>query len=148
MVSLCPSFVFGPPSSDELTSSFSTELVAKWIQGKSDVQSRLFVDIRDLADAHVVAGKLPEANGKRFVVSTERRLASENLAKIFQKICREKSFGDPDAITYDANFTGGAIPIGDKEVDSEAILKEELGIVLRDPEETMADMGEYLVKIL
>jgi cinnamoyl-CoA reductase len=65
MVSLCPSFVFGPPFSKEMTSSFSTELVGKWIQGQSEVQSRLFVDIRDLAKAHVAAGTLPEAVGKR-----------------------------------------------------------------------------------
>lgn len=148
MVSLCPSFVFGPPVTKEMSSSFSTELVGKWIQGQSEVQSRLFVDVRDLADAHVAAATRPEAAGKRYIVSTERRLASQKVAEIFQTICRDTGFGNPEAITYDADFAGGAIAIGDKEVDAEAILKNELGITLRDPEDTMADMGHYLAEAL
>ena len=148
MVALCPSFVFGPPSSTELSSSFSTELVGKWIKGESQVQSRLFVDIRDVAEAHVAAGRLDDVLGKRFVVSTERRLASQRVAEIFRGICQEHGFGDPNAITYDADFTGGAIPIGEKEVDAQVILEEQLGVKLRDPEVTMADMGKFLVETL
>jgi hypothetical protein len=70
------------------------------------------------------------------------------VAEIFQTICLETGKLDPEAITYDAKFTGGAIPIGDKEVDAEEILKKELGIGLRDPEETMADMCQYFVETL
>ena len=73
---------------------------------------------------------------------------SQKVAAIFQKICRDSGFGDPEAITYDAEFSGGVIPIGEKEVDAEEILKEELGVTLRDPEDTMADMGRFFAETL
>ena len=147
MVSLCPSFVFGPPSSDELSSSFSTELVGKWIKGEAPVQSRLFVDIRDVAFAHVAAGVLPQAVNQRYILSTERRLASKDVAEVLKKMCKEASFGDPDQISFDAEFTGGAIPIGEKEVDAEARLNEDLQVKLQPPDKTIADMGEFLIKV-
>lgn len=147
MVSLCPSFVFGPPSSGELSSSFSTELVGKWVKGESQVQSRLFVDIRDVAAAHVAAGTLPHAIGQRFILSTEKRVASKDIAEILQRICIASKFGEPEAITYDAEFSGGAIPIGEKETEAEVRLKQELGITLTSPDKTIADMGEFLIKM-
>ena len=148
MVSLCPSFVFGPPtSSGELSSSFSVELVSKWLTGESEVQSRLFVDIRDVALAHVTAGLLPHAVGQRYILSTERRLASKDVAEVLREMIREAKFGDPDSIKYDADFSGGAIPIGEKEVDCECLLREELLVTLQPPEKTIADMGEFLIKM-
>jgi len=146
MVALCPSFVFGPPASKELSRSFSTELVGQWIKGESEVQSRLFVDVRDVAQAHVAAGTLPNAVGKRYIVSTEERLASKRVAEILKDICREENFGGAGAISYDSNFSGGAIAIGEKEVEAEARLKEELGITLRSPQDTVKDMGKFLIK--
>jgi len=147
MVSLCPSFVFGPPASTELSSnSFSTELVGQWIKGESTVQSRLFVDIRDVAQAHVAAGTLLHAVGKRYIVSTEKRLKSEAVATVLKKMCTEANFGNPDKITHDAVFTGGSIPIGEKEVEAEERLLKDLDVSLRPAETTIADMAEFLIQ--
>jgi nucleoside-diphosphate-sugar epimerase len=152
MVSLCPSFVFGPPACDENTAattsnSFSTELVATWILGSSQVQSRLFVDLRDVAQAHVAAGILPDAVGQRFLLTTERRLASAKVASLLREKCKEHHYVPPQPITHDAEFSGGAIPIGQKEVEAEERLLKSLGVSLRPAEETIDDMGKFFIRM-
>jgi nucleoside-diphosphate-sugar epimerase len=106
------------------------------VRGESPVQSRLCVDIRDVAIAHVAAGNVHEAIGERFVVSKEARVPSEAMAKELAKVCRETKLGDPNAISFDNNFKGGAIPIGTQEVEATKRLKEILGVTLRPVEET------------
>lgn len=136
MVSICPSFVFGPPASGDLSSSYSITLVGEWVRGESPVQSRLCVDIRDVAKAHVAAGRRPEAVGERLIVSTESRVPSEEMAKELKEVCRETGLGDPQFISYDSNFQGGAIPIGCQEVEATNRLQNILGVNLRSVHET------------
>ncbi|CAJ1953442.1 unnamed protein product [Cylindrotheca closterium] len=145
MTSICPSFVFGPPSDGMLTNSYSIELVGQWVWGKSEVQSRLCVDIRDLAKAVVAAGNNPKAIGRRFIVSKEERVPSQEMAEALQSVCGESGVGNADNITYDANFKGGAIPIGSREVEATEKLENVLGITLRPVKETIGDMGRILL---
>ena len=166
MVSLCPSFVFGPqvPSPGSLgadeasSSSYSITLVDQWLRGKSPVQSRLCADVRDVAAAHVEAGimdPLPASDeDRRFILSTEERLSSERTAEALKRAVtklQDEQVGDQveldldlDSITCDTNFDGGAIKIGDREVDAAKRL-EELGVRCRPVAETMHDMAEALV---
>lgn len=144
MTSICPSFVFGPPS-DRTSKSFSITLVDQWVRGKSPVQSRLCVDIRDVAQAHVTAGTREEAIGKRFLVTTEARVSSQDTAQVLKNVCRDTQLGDPDSIHFDSEFQGGAIPIGQKEVEAIDRLEKYLGVSLRSVDETMADMGRALL---
>lgn len=166
MVSLCPSFVFGPEvprpgslSADEASSSsYSITLVDQWLRGKSPVQSRLCADVRDVAAAHVKAGimdPLPASDeDRRFILSTEERLSSERTAEALKRAVtklQDEQVGDQveldldlDSITCDTNFDGGAIKIGDREVDAAKRL-EELGVRCRPVAETMHDMAEALV---
>lgn len=136
MTSLCPSFVFGPPCDGKLSNSYSIQLVGQWVHGRSDVQSRLCVDIRDVAKAHVAAGTVDEAVNERFILSTESRLPSIEMAKSLKQIVTDLNLGDPDSITFDAKFSGGAIPIGTKEVEATERLQGVLGVKLRPVEET------------
>jgi nucleoside-diphosphate-sugar epimerase len=146
MTSVCPSFVFGPPttipssSSNQhdvnLSNSYSITLVQKWVRGESPVQSRLCVDIRDVARAHVAAGTIDQAIGERFIVSTEARVPSEEMAKELEKVCKETGVGDPNSISFDSNFQGGAIPIGSKEVEAIERLNDILDVTLRPVSET------------
>jgi nucleoside-diphosphate-sugar epimerase len=145
MCSICPSFVFGPPSDGMITQSYSITLVGQWVRGESPVQSRLCVDIRDVARAHVAAGTRPEAVGQRFIVSKEERVPSKDMAEALKQVCKESGLGDPDKITFDAQFSGGVIPIGSREVASAERLKESLGITLRPVRETIYDMGQSLL---
>lgn len=125
MVSLCPSFIFGPPANNDgksTSSSYSIQIVTSWLLGKSPVQSRLCVDIRDVAKAHCLAGMLSNANGQRLIVSSEARLSSQQVANNFQRIAREGGFdnqeGDDDGVVRvkkihaDVQFDGGAVSIG------------------------------------
>lgn len=146
MCSICPSFVFGPPSDGILSNSYSIALVSQWVWGKSEVQSRLCVDVRDVAKAIVASGTEAKAIGQRFIVSQEERVPSQDMAKALQEACRETRVGNPDEITYDAEFQGGAIPIGTREVEATLKMKEYLGVSLRPIEETIADMGRALLK--
>lgn len=142
MVALCPSFVFGPRTSTT-TSSYSLQLVQQWLNGKSPVQSRLCVDVRDCAKAHVEAGLREHIQGRRYIVSTESRVSSQRIAALLQDICRQRALSaESDQIYYDPVFVGGAIAIGDKEVESTQLLKEDLGVTLRSVENTILDMVE------
>jgi len=146
MSSLCPSFVFGPPHEANNSGSYSLTLVGQWVRGESPVQSRLYVDVRDVAAAHVAAGRRPDSDGKRFIVSTEARAPSSRIASWLEDVCRETGLGDPSMIHYDADFDGGAVPIGNKEVDATMRLEKELGITLRPVKETILDMAKVLLE--
>lgn len=143
LVSLCPSFVFGPPYGGEESSSFSIQLVRQWAKGQSPVQSRLLVDVRDVALAHVLAGQSTTFMNGRLIVSTDARVPSKTLADWIRLVTapqyREEVHSDDD-------FTGGAIPIGEKEVGAEEDICEILGIKLRPIQETMQDMTVKLLQ--
>ena len=166
MAVLCPSFVFGPPppmpsnmKKDDATtssSSYSLTLIKQWLQGKSQVQSRLCADVRDVARAHVRAGTmhtLPENDlDRRYILSREERLSSEATAQALIKgveMAQRKSGGniniDIAKITCDNEFTGGAIKIGDREVEAQERLERDLGVVCRPVVDTMEDMAEALL---
>jgi nucleoside-diphosphate-sugar epimerase len=110
------------------------------------VQSRLCVDVRDVAKAIVAAGTMSEAIGQRFIVSKEERVPSQEMAKALQAACRETGVGSADKITYDADFQGGAIPIGSREVEATEKLERILGVTIRPVQETISDMGRALLK--
>jgi nucleoside-diphosphate-sugar epimerase len=145
MVSLCPSFVFGPPFGDSSSSSYSISLVDQWVRGISPVQSRLFVDIRDVAKAHVMAALQEAAIGKRYLVSIEERIHSQEIAAWLKDVCRRTGLSDPNMIHCDTEFTGGTIPIRTKEVESTECLFEDLGITLRPVKDTILDMAQVLL---
>jgi nucleoside-diphosphate-sugar epimerase len=152
MTALCPSFVFGPlmdATKSSLSSSYSIALVNQWIHGVSPVQSRLFVDVRDVAKAHVMAARNDAAMGQRIIVSTEARISSQDIAQwIKEEIFRYNlpiGVVDPDQVHYDGTFQGGSIPIGTKEVEATEMLQNILGITLRPVQDTIVDMTRILL---
>jgi nucleoside-diphosphate-sugar epimerase len=144
--SLCPSFIFGPPLSAEASQSFSILMMSKWMNGESPVQSRLCVDVRDVARAHVIAATRPETIGERIIVSTESRLSSIQMADELRRMATQLGIGKPEKIHADVNFDGGAIKIGCKEVDCASRMEELLdGFTVRPVEESMRDMAKALL---
>lgn len=99
------------------------------------------MDIRDVALAHVRAGRRLE-NG-RLILSTEARVASRTMADWIRQVTAPSY---RETIHSDDDFQGGAIPIGDKEVEAEGPLERVLGIKLRSIQETMQDMTVRLLK--
>jgi len=166
MVALNPSFVFGPPPPKPIkmkdttaksagSSSYSLTLIKQWLKGESTVQSRLCGDVRDVASAHVVAGtidldKLPgHDTDRRYILSSEERLSSEITAQALIKGVEQAGGSnsiDISKITCDTVFSGGAIKIGDREVEASQRLEHDLGVVFRPVEETMRDMAKALLQ--
>ena len=104
MVSICPSFIFGPPNG-QTSSSYSIQIVKSWIFGEQPVQSRLCVDIRDVAKAHRLAGTSTQAIGQRFIVSSEALIPSEKIDDKFRQIAKETGFEKiSDDIHADTQF--------------------------------------------
>jgi len=144
MTSLCPSFVFGPPLGD--TNSYSVELVKQWIKGESQVQSRLCVDVRDVAKAHVKCALNPKTIGNRYIASTESRIPSKSTAQALIASMTQENLGDPTKVTCDEDFDGGFIKIGSRECVAKDRMQRDVGVVFRPVEETMADMGRVLLR--
>ena len=163
-VALCPSFVFGPPppmptsiqGSSGGSTSYSVDLVKQWLNGKSEVQSRLCVDVRDVALAHIQAGTMDLSQLEtetpycfRYILSTDERLSSEKVGNALKKAVQNVESDasnefDLDKIRCDTKFDGGAIKIGEKEVEATGRLKE-LAVACRSVEETMEDMARAIV---
>ena len=53
---------------------------------------------------------------------------------------------DVSKINFDTDFNGGAIKIGDREVEASDRLEHDLGVVFRPVEETMRDMAKALLQ--
>ena len=181
MISLCPSFVFGPlrsspPSSSSgstkgvssSSSSYSIELVNQWLHGESEVQSRLCVDVRDAAHAHIMAAQRSrdgehskiQQQQQRYLLTAEARLSSTVIADMLQDAVRTTAtVSDTDVsvnvdvdsicnkIVCDTKFDGGAIPIGNREVECQQRLEQELGVICRPTEETIKDMAVSLLQL-
>lgn len=145
MPALCPSFIFGPPSDGVMSNSYSITLVGQWIRGESEVQSRVCVDVRDAALAHVRAGTSDAANGQRYILSSEARLSSLDVGKALAEIVKNSGLGDATCSRCDTEFDGGAIKIGDREVEASERLEKDLGVVCRPTEETMRDMAKTML---
>jgi nucleoside-diphosphate-sugar epimerase len=145
MTSLCPSFVFGPVdvADEALSTSYSIELVQQWMDGASPVQSRLCVDVRDVAQAHVAAANSPQAKHQRYVCSSEARIPSQEIAEALKSVLSPEA---ASAVLCDTTFSGGAIPIGQKEVATADHLKQDLGVKCRPVTETFVDMAQSLLQ--
>ena len=144
MVSLCPSMIFGPPRVASCA-GFSVGMVRSWLSGDSPAQSRLVVDVRDAAQAHINAATTPEAAGKRYITSCEARVPAGALADALRERLRGCGRADvAERISADLAFDGGAIPIGEQEVVASAGMAE-LGVQCRPTEVTLADMAVALL---
>ena len=140
MTALCPSMIFGPPRDTSCT-AFSVEMVRRWVAGKGAVESRLVADVRDVARAHVNAAILPEAAGQRYIVSCEARVPAQQLACAIAEVIGEDEVARR-GIHADEGFAGGAVSIGDREVDASHL--EALGVCCRPTSQTIADMAQVL----
>lgn len=87
LVTLCPPMVFGPfvhpvQRLEDLSDSISN--LWKIVNGGQLPVARVpfWVDVRDLAQAHVEALLKPEAGGKRFTIASPERFSYEKAARI------------------------------------------------------------------
>ena len=118
----------------------------RWVDGDAPVESRLVVDVRDAAQAHLAAATLPDAAGRRYVVSCEARVPAADLAAAIRHRLRAAGEARAARVHTDDGWDGGAVPVGAREVAAEEALWRELGVRCRSTEETLADMAAALVE--
>ena len=81
-----PGPVFGPSLSGDLSGA-SMSMFTQMIQGKMPMLPQASInmsDVRDIAKIHVLALENVNANGKRFIVTTEEPYAFQEVAKILK----------------------------------------------------------------
>lgn len=90
VVSICPSFVLGPPLSKRVDGE-SARFIEGLLNGKmkeTGCKGSIglgCVDVRDVANAHVSAMEVKEAGGKRFIMSSEEGYGKLELAEMIRK---------------------------------------------------------------
>jgi dihydroflavonol-4-reductase len=85
LTTICPGAIIGPALSDD--TSFSLQVVERLIGGGTPAIPRLgfsFVDVRDVAEMHVLAMTDPAAGGQRFI-ATDRFLWMSDVAEILKE---------------------------------------------------------------
>ena len=81
-----PGPVFGPSLSGDLSGA-SMSMFTQMMQGKMPMVPQASInmsDVRDIAKIHVLALENKEASGKRFIVTTEKPYAFQDVAKILK----------------------------------------------------------------
>ncbi|KAI6086804.1 putative NADPH-dependent methylglyoxal reductase GRE2 [Hypoxylon rubiginosum] len=101
----------------------------------------LYVDVRDVARAHILAATVPEAAGKRwFTVAGE--LSNQQMANYLREALPERSdvipIGEPDKASWKPEGWYGA---------SAPEVEKVLGLKYRSAEETIKDLAPQLVEI-
>ncbi|EJD54268.1 putative NAD dependent epimerase/dehydratase [Auricularia subglabra TFB-10046 SS5] len=92
IVTLCPPMVYGPIINAQNVDSLNTsnEIVYNILSGKcgDDVPptgTHLWVDVRDLAAAHVKALTAPKAGNQRFLIMADGEYGNQDIADILHK---------------------------------------------------------------
>ncbi|NBP65404.1 MAG: aldehyde reductase, partial [Bacteroidetes bacterium] len=92
LVVVNPGPIYGPTLTGNLSNE-SMDFFKKLINGKIPMLPRAYTvmsDVRDVATIHVAALENEKANGKRFIVTTEKPHAMEEIAQILKSNGYEK----------------------------------------------------------
>ncbi|KIM22734.1 hypothetical protein M408DRAFT_28483 [Serendipita vermifera MAFF 305830] len=91
LVTLCPPMVYGPIVNAQTLSSLNTsnERMWKFLNGEvkqiEPMSNPLWVDVRDLAAAHLAAYEIPAAGGNRFFIVADEFYSNQDIADAFRK---------------------------------------------------------------
>lgn len=153
LVTLCPPIIYGPlvdagqlagpHDLNQSTWNIYSQLLAPGIKSTDAVpptKSHLYVDVRDAARAHILATRIPEAGGGRFVICAGE-MSMQRIANILREALPEKRDVVPRGYPDDWKMPEGRFTASS--VDAERIL----GLEFRDPESTIEDMGRQMVEL-
>lgn len=138
LVTLCPPMVFGPvvhpvSRADQLNESNSVLWsVAAGADPLPGARVPAWIDVRDLAEAHVQALLRPEAGGKRFIPASLEPFSYEYAADIM------KSEFEWANSSVTSNYESGEKPRASYGVDGETVTRA-LGVNYRTFQETVVD---------
>ena len=148
IITLCPPIVFGPVvhylnSLESLNTS--NQRIRDMIQGKHKSELppsmvSIWVDVRDVAMAHVKAIEIPEAANKRFFV-TAGHYSNQEIAK-----CIRESFPEYREAVPEGVPGGGDPPEGSFGYDN-GKAREVLGVEFRSLKESIVDTVRSLKEV-
>lgn len=136
VVTICPTLILGPGIGSP--NVVSQEFVKSIMEGTSSsikCASNYYVDVRDVAKAHLRAMEVPEAAGKRFMVHSEH-ITVEEIRDTLAKHFGSRGF-QPNCDLIDAK---GAVGVKN---DNSASVKI-LGMDYIPAEKTLTDMTESM----
>lgn len=142
IVTLCPPMTFGPvvhPVDGVEKLNESNKMLWNVASGEPLPVARVpfWVDVRDLAEAHVEALFRPEAGNKRFVVASPERFSYAQAADIIRE-----SFADSKGIISEEVQT-----VDDSHGLDGVTASKELGITYRPFKETVVDLISQAVEM-
>ncbi|OBZ18461.1 epimerase [Bacillus sp. FJAT-27264] len=154
-----PVGVMGPILGNDYSHSNSS--VRQMLEGKMKSVPKIYsdyVDVRDVADLHILAMTRPEANGERFIASTSENLSMLDVANILRKHLGGDAKNAPKGEI--PNFVLRIIALFKPELRMIASLlgldmstsnqkaKQVLGWKPRSAEEAIAATGKSMIKII
>lgn len=91
LVTLCPPMIYGPIINVQTISSLnaSSERLWKFLSGQvtkiEPMGAPIWVDVRDVAKAHLEALRRPEAGNNRFFIVADELYSNQDIADIYRK---------------------------------------------------------------
>lgn len=141
--------------------SHSNESVRQMIEGKMKAVPKIYsdyVDVRDVADLHLLAMLRPEANGQRFIASSAENLSMLEIARILRKHLGEDAKLAPrrehpnivvrTLAIFNPKLKMIASLLGQDMSTSNQKAKRLLGWTPRSAEEAIAATGRSMVDII
>ncbi|KAF7158768.1 hypothetical protein CNMCM5623_003932 [Aspergillus felis] len=147
LVTLCPPMVFGPiihPVASIAQLNESNAVLWSVAAGADPLPAArvsAWIDVRDLAEAHVQALLTPEAGGKRYVPASGEPFCYEYAADII----KEKFEWARETVT--ANYEAGKRPGPTYKLDGETVTRE-LGVKYRSFEQTVEELVRQVKETL
>lgn len=154
-----PVGVMGPILGNDY--SHSNDTVRQMLEGKLKNVPKIYsdyVDVRDVADLHILAMLHPEANGERFLASSAENLSMLDIAKILRKHLGEDAKDVPKgelpnivvrvAAIFNPKLRMIATLLGQDMSTSNQKAKQLLGWTPRSAEEAIIATGKSMVKII
>ncbi|TGO44094.1 hypothetical protein BOTNAR_0947g00010 [Botryotinia narcissicola] len=149
LVTLTPPMVYGPlrhtiQSTKDLNQS-NLRIYTGLVNLSKDAELppnglHAFTDVRDLAEAHVLAATLPEASGQRFIVC-EGQISSQDISDILRKNIPELEERTPKGVPGDKGLEDGSFACSSEKAG------KVLGLKFRSKEETFVDLARQLLEI-
>jgi nucleoside-diphosphate-sugar epimerase len=148
-VSINPPMIYGPmyhpASSVEGINESNARIYSNFINSKQDGEMpeggvHMYVDVRDLAAAHVKAVTTKEAGGERVLVSS-KAISSQEIADILRR-----NFGQLEERTPVGKAGTKSLPDGAYGISNEKA-RRLLGVSFRSDEECFVDLGRQLLEI-
>ncbi|MDI4649704.1 SDR family oxidoreductase [Cohnella hashimotonis] len=154
-----PVGVMGPILGNDY--SHSNDIVRQIIEGKLKSVPKIYsdyVDVRDVADLHILAMLRPEANGQRFIASSSENLSMLDIANILRKHLGDDAKSAPKkelpnlavraAAVFNPKLRMVATLLGQDMSTSNRKAKQLLGWQPRSAEEAIAATGKSMVKLI